>query len=291
MKIHNNLFFSFIFTIIYILIYLWNRFIRIRLPREINYHEILTISDKFIVIIFLGYFFLFLYYFLTFLKVIPNPKSKINKFYIKFINFLKAKKYINISIIFINKHIINGFDNVYNYLYMFVYIKPFIRFCANILHKYFINKPFIPYCLFLILPRFIIVIILFIEIVFFNYIYFFYKILILLSIPLIFKLILYMIEHHAKSCLDVFNDYFDFKLINDALEISFKVLDDPIKIQEQQNLLWQAENDWIMYQNMFSISVRIKREKEIYNNSINMMIYCLYVITFGICILKIVGII
>ena len=99
-----------------------------------------------------------------------------------------------------------------------------------------------------------------------------------------------MIEHHAKSCLDVFNDYFDFKLINDALEISFKVLDDPLKLQEQQNLLRQAENDWMAYQNMYSITVRINREKSVYNNIINTMIYCLYVITFGIYILKIVGI-
>ena len=289
--IRNNLIFSFIFTIIYIFIYLWNRFIRIRLPREINYHEILTISDKIIVIIFLSYFLLFSYYFLTYLKVIPNPKSKVNKIFINFINYLESKKYINIIMTFINKHIINGFDNVYKYLYIFIYIKPFIWFCANILHKYFINNPLIPYLLFLILPRIIIIIILFIEIVFFNYIYIFYKILILLSIPLIFKIILYMIEHHAKSCLDVFNEYFDFKVINDDdLEISFKLFDDPIKLQEQQNLLRQAENDWMAYQNMYSITVRINREKSVYNNIINTMIYCLYVITFGIYILKIVGI-
>ena len=100
-----------------------------------------------------------------------------------------------------------------------------------------------------------------------------------------------MIEHHAKSCLDVFNEYFDFKVINDDdLEISFKLFDDPIKLQEQQNLLRQAENDWMAYQNMYSITVRINREKSVYNNIINTMIYCLYVITFGIYILKIVGI-
>ena len=101
-----------------------------------------------------------------------------------------------------------------------------------------------------------------------------------------------MIEHHSTRCLDILLEYFTFKLIEDTneLEITFKTFNDPIKLQEQQNLLRQAENDWMAYQNMYSITVRINREKSVYNNIINTMIYCLYVITFGIYILKIVGI-
>lgn len=116
--------------------------------------------------------------------------------------------------------------------------------------------------------------------------------LILLIIPIIFKLILYMIEHHSKRCLDIFNEYFAFKLIdnNDNLEITFKIFQDPIKLQEQQNLLSQAEDDWMAYQNMYSITARIKIEKEKYEIITNIIIYGLYVITFSTYILKITGI-
>ena len=99
-----------------------------------------------------------------------------------------------------------------------------------------------------------------------------------------------MIEHHAKSCLDVFNEYFDFKVINDDdLEISFKLFDDPIKLQEQKKLLPQAEENWMAYQNMYSICIRINSEKEKYDYIANIIIYGILTIAFSIYVFKIMG--
>ena len=185
----------------------------------------------------------------------------------------------------------NAPKNIYNYFYMFIYIRPFIWSCAQFLHIHFEMKPIIPYICFFILPRFIIAIVLLIEVIFFNYIRCFYNLLGLLVIPLLFKIILYMIEHHSTRCLDILLEYFTFKLIEDTneLEITFKTFNDPIKLQEQKKLLPQAEENWMAYQNMYSICIRINSEKEKYDYIANIIIYGILTIAFSIYVFKIMG--
>lgn len=58
------------------------------------------------------------------------------------------------------------------------------------------------YILMFVLPKMILIFILFSEIIFNPEIYFFYKRLYLLLLPLIFNSILYMIYHHVTAVLD-----------------------------------------------------------------------------------------
>lgn len=292
MKIQNNIFISFIITIVYILLYIWNRFFRNRLPKEVGYHEVITLQDKFAVIICFFYFLLFSYYFLKYFKIIPRPNSKFKKIVKKISLYLESKNFLKNLLEIFDKYIAKGPCNSYDYIYLYVYVKPFIWFCARILHNNFEMRPVIPYILFLTLPRLLIAIILLTEVLFFNYIYFFYKSLMLIIIPLIFKIILYMIEHHSTQCLDVLQEYFIFKLRNnnDELEITFKPFEDPIKLQKQKNLLPQAESDWMAYQNMYSITFSIKLEKEKYDPIANMIIYGVFALAFSIYLIKITGI-
>ena len=190
MRIPNNLIISFLVTSIYIISYIWNRFIRIRLPKEVYYHEIISLQDKITIIICFVYLFLFSYYTLKYFQIIPRPNSKFKRLREKFGEYLKSKKIITKFLEKFNEHVMNAPKNIYNYFYMFIYIRPFIWSCAQFLHIHFEMKPIIPYICFFILPRFIIAIVLLIEVIFFNYIRCFYNLLGLLVIPLLFKIIL-----------------------------------------------------------------------------------------------------
>ena len=234
----NNLIYNFIFTLVLTTFIIWNKLIRERFPKKINYHETWHYYDKIIVIIFCLYLFLFVYYLLKYLKVLPRPHSKIKAFLNKIFIVLEKKPFI-IKMLEFNKNIIiDGPANVYDFFYQFVYVKPFIWFCGKKLSYYFQEKPFIPYFIGFLLPKLIIVFVLFIEIIFFNQINYFYKTLILYLIPLIFKIILYIIEHHSKDSLDLLDDYFTFQMLNkfNTFEITNRAFTNPIKIQEQQNL-------------------------------------------------------
>lgn len=293
MKIRNNLIYSFIFTFAYIAFYIWNRFIRTRLPREINYHDTLTFFDKIIILLFLCYLFLFIYYALKYFKIIPRPKSKFRVIRDKFLTYLESKKIIMLISQFFSDNVMDGPKNVYEFFYTYIYIRPFIRFCGNLLHSHFQDRPFLIYICGFILPKIIIVSSLFIEVIFANRLYYFYYCLILYLIPLLFKIILYIIEHHAKGCLDVFQEYFSFKLNDDMsrLVITFKPFIDPVKEKEQDTLYPQAERDWLKLQFMYSIVAKIHIEKNKYQIITDIIIYSLYVISFGTYLLKILGIV
>lgn len=293
MKIKNNLIFSFIFTGLLTSLIIWNRFIRQRLPREITYHAIFTYQDKIIFLLFLAYFSIWFYYFLKYLKVIPRPNSRFKKILDKFLYYLETKKSVKLFEEFFINHISNGPTNVYNYFYIFIYVKPFIYICGTFLHKYFQLKPIVPYIFGFLLPRFIIITVFLIEIMFFNYLNYFYKVLILYLIPLIFKIVLFMIEHHTKNILDMIHEYFKFKILDeyDNFEIYNKPFNDPIKLKEQENFYYFAKENWLLLQYMYSVNIKIKQEKDKYNNIINIIIYGLYTISFGTYLLKVSGLI
>lgn len=291
MKIKNNLIYSFIFTLILVTFIIWNRLIRERLPRKVDYHETYNCYDKIIIIIFCLYLSLFVYYLLTCLKVLPRPQSKIKAFLIQNFIILEKKVFIQKILEFNKNIIIDGPANVYDFFYQFIYVKPFIWFCGKKLSYYFQEKPFLPYFIGFLLPKLIIVLVLFIEIMFFNEINYFYKTLILYLIPLIFKIILYIIEHHSKDSLDLLDEFFTFQMLRNfnTFEITNRVFTDPIKLQQQQNMLYYAEKDWLPLQYMYSITAKINIQKDKYNNITNAIIYGLFSLSFLINLLKTTG--
>lgn len=291
MKIKNNLIYSFIFTILLTVFIIWNRLFRKRLPRDINYHEIWTSYDSIITVIFFLYFSAFCYYFLKYFKIIPRPNSKFKIIRDKFLHYLESKTIVIRFMSFYEEHVTNGPSKVYDYFYVFVYVKPFIWYCGQLLDKFFHDKPVIPYIIGFIIPKSIIVIVLLIEIYFFNCLHYFYTVLILYIIPLITKTLLYMIHHHCKRYLDLLHEYFKFKFIDEwsSLEITNKPFEDVIKLQQQENMLHYAKTNWLPLQYMYSVVAKIYQEKHKYEYLSSMIIYGLYTISFGIYILKIIG--
>ena len=225
------------------------------------------------------------------MKIIPRPKAKIKTFFDNIFLKLERKPFI-IKLLEFNKNvIINGPSNVYEFIYQYIYVKPFIWFCGKHLSNNFEERPLTFYVIVFVLPKLVIVLTLFIDVTFFNQIHYFYNSLILYLIPLVFRIILYIINHHAKGYLDLLHEFFSFKLVNNytELEITNIIFIDKIKLRQQENLLPYAETDWMPLQWMYSITTKINQEKDKYNNITNMIIYGLFTLSFLIYLLKTMG--
>jgi len=277
MKIKSNIIFSFIFTFLLACFIIWNRFIRTRLAKDINLENI---NLKYLIIIFIISAIVFAYYLLTYLNVIPRPNSKLSKKLNKIQAYLNTKKwYISLDN-FIEHNITNGPSNFYNFIYDYILVKPFLDQAGAKLSHYFFNYPITPYMLMFVIPKITPWIILLIEIISYQHIKYFYWSLFLLIIPLISKMLLHMIQHHAMKSIDFYKPYYDFVIKDDTLHIFFKKSEDPEIIKGQEHFSFRAGDNYEFFQHLYNITYQIKYRKELYNNILNSVVYGLMTIDF-----------
>lgn len=280
MKTKNNFIFSIIFTLLFAIFIFWNRFFRLRLPRSIEMQPYFNLHCFFILVFFIGSFSLFLYYLLKFLKLIPRPRSRLSSVKNRILLYISNKPQIMVAGQFIYKTVINGPTTVYDYLYQYIYMRPFIQRTGSFLVKYFTEKPIIPYILFLVLPKLIPWFILLFEIIYYQHITYFYKALILYLIPLLFNIILYMIKHHAIFHIKYYKEYFEFKQVENTIHVFLKSSTDSQFLDEQEKLCSRAGTEWEFYQYHYNITFQINYRKNHYQNILNLIMYALMSISF-----------
>jgi len=93
MKIKANIILNIIFSFLLGFFIICNRFICIRLPKDINLENI---NLKCLFIIFILSAIIFTYYLLTSLKIIPKPNSRLSKKVEEMQADLKIKKWFNL---------------------------------------------------------------------------------------------------------------------------------------------------------------------------------------------------
>lgn len=291
MKIKHNLYYSFLFSILIISFILWNRLLRERLPRDLI--PITVITRYFIITCILASIFLLItcYYILKTAKIIPRPNSVITVIMNNKYQTLLEKIWFKHLVNFIENHLINGIPQTYDFLYQYIYIKPFIQGIARLLSDYFFKHVLYLYIIFYVIPKIIPLCILLIEIILYHHINFFYISLYLLLIPLIFNAILYMIDHHATNSLDFYDHFFDFKIDNAGiLNIYDKKLTNPSDIKIQQNYdTNHLSIDWGNLQCMYDITYRIRQQKIKYQNLFRSIYFFLLTISFILQVLILSG--
>ena len=121
MKTKIATFFSLFFTMFFLFLILWNRFLRAHIAKDIFYENHITYSSIIICCLFMLSFILYLY---NFAKVIKkaNPNSTINKLKIKILTFMSKTPGFNVITAFIQENIIKGPQNVYEIIYKYVYV-------------------------------------------------------------------------------------------------------------------------------------------------------------------------
>lgn len=234
MKIKPELYLSAFFSIIFISFIIWNRFIRERLTR--NLIPITEITDFFLITLSLTIIFttLAIYYFLLMINYFPKKKSNISFLINYYYDKLLQKKWFNNVVFFVQSYILNSFANSYAYIYRYIYVKPIIEFIGRILSDYFFNSVFLVYFVMFVLPKIIPIFILLIEIILTHRIYYFYKNLYILLIPICFNALLHMIDHHAKAIIDYYDYYFIIKNDDNVFNIHDRIFnnDHDKKIQK-----------------------------------------------------------
>lgn len=280
MKIKVKLILSTFFSIIFISILFWNRFLRKRLERELLPIE--NISFFFLITLVLAFCFTILgiYYSLKTVNFF-NKKGKISEIIDNYSTILLKKQWFNNTIFFIYNYIISSIPYVYDYVYKYVYVKPFIEAVGRFLSNRFFNRVFIVYIFMYVLPKIVPVVILFIEIILTHRIYFFYKSLYLLLIPVCFNAILHMLDHHAKAVLDYYDYFFIIKNEPDTFHIHDRILEnnEDKEIQKTFNADAIALN-WGNAQCMFDIAFRIQQQKDKYSNFFRACYFTLLALCF-----------
>lgn len=277
---------SLLFLIIFITYLIYYRLIFIRYPKDLlEYKLSATHYDK-IFILFFTLFFLILFLYFLYKTLNTNLLKTSN------VNFFKKISniyYIKLLVTFLVENILQGPSKVYYYVYEKFYLKTYIEYIGRHLHLWFFEKPEHFYLLFLALPLIICSSVFAFEIIVFFRIKYFYKLLWLLLIPLVARVIIYIIKHHAKSCLDYFKTFFVFKVnlsnvkrLEDAVvHITYKKLQDPLQIEEQNQFdindlrIW-----WEFYQYLYNICYQIDKLNLKYKYLLYMLNYALYFIGF-----------
>lgn len=282
MKIKSNHIISIIFTILLAMLIIWNRFIRSRMPNEIVLQPFLNEQCVIIGMLFLCWFSIFIYYVLNFLRIIPRPNSMLSLYLQKVAQILAEKPYFKQFIQLYENTIINGPTFTYDYIYQYIYIKPIIHKIGSKLSYHFYNNPIIPYIFCIVIPRILPWLILLIELVCYQYVHYFYLSLIILVIPLLFKIILYMIKHHAMRSLDYYKRYFDFTLVDNTLHVFFKDLQETKDKEDQEKFSSSAADSWEFFQYLYNIAYQINYRKDVYNILLNSIVYGLISLDFFI---------
>lgn len=194
--------------------------------------------------------FIILYIFVLITLIIYNViqlleiKFKMNensKFRI-LIEALISNSSIQTVIIFFKETIIDSPTYIYNLFYNRFYIKDIVLHYGSYITLLLQKRMLLIYVLIFIMPRIIVSSCFLINIFVFNHFEFFYKSLILLSLPLIVRIILFIILDLVSKNILYMKQFFDldFNYETQTLNISNKILDNinDITVQKKFNLAY-----------------------------------------------------
>lgn len=185
----KSYYWSVIFTLVYFSYIFWVRLILVRLPQDLNHVEFNLIQILFISILCVIFFIMTVFWLFKFLQNLNNQKTVSKQ--LKIVIYLKKNQHIlenNKIYQNILKHILNGPKNTFDLFYYNCQygekIEQVQKICIKIL---FIKK-----------------------------IYFFYKLLVLLLIPLIIEILNYIIYEHALRKFNFFKKHVEFVLLENG---------------------------------------------------------------------------
>jgi hypothetical protein len=276
MKFKTIEIFTFLIGIFIIGFIVWNRFIRVRLPKEIladgSLAEILGVTC-----LFLLFLILFLY---SFNKILPRKKNK-ESWVNKIILYISNNYYLNRILSFIINRVIEAPIFVYNEVYKRVYMRPVIEYIGSHLSAKLTNYKEIFYFILFVIPKIIPSICFFIDIVVYKEFFYFYNALVLLIIPLIINVILFVIQDHSLKQKDRIEHFFIFEEVDTKVYIS---LQQDLTVQEREFAI-NANSDALYYVRLSYIFIdnfvnQINEIKNLYKYEINIFYYGIYLIGF-----------
>jgi hypothetical protein len=276
MKFKTGEIFTFLTGIFIISFIIWNRFIRVRLPKEIladgSLAEILGVTC-----LFLLFLILFLY---SFNKILPRKKNK-ESWVNKIILYISNNYYLNRILSFIINRVIQAPIFVYNEVYKRVYMRPVIEYIGPRISAKLNNYTKVFYFILFVIPKMIVSICFFIDVIIHKEILYFYNSLVLLIIPLVLNVVLFVIQHHAVKQRERIEYFFVFEETETKIYISFQ----PYLTTDEREFGLTVDCDaWYLF-NKTCIEIenfvnQINEIKNLYKYEINIFYYGIYLIGF-----------
>lgn len=312
-SVNNNIWLSIIFGNFLICLIIWNRFIRIRLPRDLVSME----WGSFIIIIgllFLLNIGMFIYYILKLYKIIPKENSKITYLItnidtnIRRFNILD--RLLNDIKLIIEQHVIYGPHRMYDKIYqrntkIASCLNKIIDLMGAKLNRYLWVLPksnwalIVFYLISFTIPQIIPPIIFMIEVVIYHHLDYFYKVLILLLVPLMANIFLFIFKHSLETRMRSIRKFYTFdlfiegKLILKAHVIAESIIENGSEEHDALLLLYKTKeeltNKWVHYQTLYNVVSQIEIHQNYYKYYLNITRYGLYAVSFCIYFMILCG--
>jgi hypothetical protein len=297
-KIDDNIILTTLFGGSLIGLIIWNRLLRIRLPRDLAPIE-LGIITLIISSLFILYISLFFYYLLKWYQIIPRKESRFLLFLDYLNEYIKRKPLLDkstkaISLI-VQQHFIYGPHRIYDKLYtknatIAFYMNMFINFLGLKLNKYLWVLPKNQWALvafygvIFFIPRIIPAIFFFIEVIWYQHLHCFYKSLFLLLIPLLMDIILFLFRNCAENQMDYIRKFYDVENIISGKDYTMVMKKKDVLSDKEFMALYKTEEDlgikWINYMKIYNIAHQIEMQKEHYKYFLKIPCYALFAISF-----------
>jgi hypothetical protein len=263
----------------------WNRFLRVRLPKEILATDFI-IQRLVIICLFIFFFILFIY---NLYKIIAKKNS--NKSFITKVNFyLSNSIYFNKILSFIINRIIRAPIFVYDEIYKRVYMRPLLEYIGINLSLKLDDYKKLFYFMTFVVPKMIVSICFFIDVILYKEFLYFYYSLWLLVIPLLSNIILFIIQHHAIKRKDYIEHFFLFTITDTKTFISFQ----PHLTAEERKFGLTVDCEAWFYFNLTCIFIegfvnQINEIKNFYDPKVNILYYGIYLIASFMYVLILFG--
>ena len=292
----NNLYFT--LGIILIMLTIWNRVIRLRLPKNINdFNNIYMINIIYLNIILLTVILITTIWLLWFKNNSKSQKSKIATYFLKYKNIINILDYfINIwgNIMQSPKTVYKLFYNTFNISHIleipFYKISHFIK---NLPIKYAYILTLIHIMLYL-LPRIIPPIVFIIELFFFQHLVYFYKSLFLYLVVILYNILLWILADLADNNIYFSTAHIDLKHTKYDLTAVFRkenpVIENAVDIVTRQHdgvLLKWFVYIYETYLDIKWLTYRLNLEKDKYKDYERLFINTMYLCGWCYVLIKI----
>jgi len=302
--ISNWTYISIFFGFSYISFILWNRLIRVRLPKELFMTNEYDLTFFIILILTILFGILFIYNFLKLIQYIPREPGRVIKKLIileERVNKYQLYKFI--------QQVIKAFMEGPLEVYVMIYNRT--RFVHNSIEKIglylydiftdYKKLPYLAYIIMIVFTRLIVSMVLVIEVIYLRELNNFYKVLPLLLIPLIITGYSGILQFHVDQMKFYYERFFSFYYDAETqiFHITVKDLTDPKEIEIQERILKREEEKgpylryaWDLYYNMLYGLYRIFIIDiyDIYKTLLFTIYYMLYLVGFLFYLLILIGI-
>jgi hypothetical protein len=266
------------------LLFIWNRFIRVRLPKNLTEIPNEAITITIVIILIISFVCIIFYNMRIILKISPKANSLVKRMIYK----IGDNNIVNKITTFCITYLVNSPKTFYEYIFDYINVSSIIELPVSYLLVFMLKRPHsIIYILTNTIPKVIISTIFLLDVFYFHNLHYFYISLILLGIPVIVNCYRYMVNDLADKNNFYLQSHLEITPSNRPGFSAVKFKDKIPPIEDAKDIVTHKNNkallDWFvdnfeLYCNIKNFCTRIQKAEDLYKPYENIYIYTCYLI-------------